>query len=483
MLFRGAPRVLAAAGVWALAQVWGPKLAAADPAVGITPSDLSLISTHLNPHGLSHILPHLVPTPPGPLLSPLGDESLTSIAKGFAPSEESALAGQLLAAPLHQRLLRVAVASVDGSRMALVKLQAGDKLTGAFAVADLEADALTVLEAAASGVYRFEQVDLWSVVPWMVGGARLQRPVFSVSAMRPLLALVTSGPTDARDLLRRCGVVRYSPVFLDYALEEKAEGGLQLPSWAFSDPPLREQWPKLLAEAPVEELVVPAAHLDDPVDCVAGGPPGRCGKMVALTIDDGPHPLITPLILETLRKGGVNATFFLVGEQVEQFPALARAITAAGHEVANHTYTHPHLAGLGPSEVWAELEASRRVVARVTGVRMRWFRPPGGDADAALLQYVHRMGYATVLWTHNTGDWEKLSPEKIAARALRDLVPGSIILMHQDELQSAQALPAIVEAAREKGLTLVPLRDLVSTAHLPQHRPSEIIPFLEKAGL
>ena len=475
--------ILGGLAVLALVGFALPRLAAADPGVSATRSDLSLVTAHVTAPGLSHILPHLVPTPPGALLSPLGDESLESVAKGMAPTEEQALAQRLLGASLHERLIRVAIAEIGGVRMALVKLQAGDKQTGAFSVGDLEADALGVLRVAAGAQRPFQQVDLWSVVPWMVDGARVQRPVFSASATAPALTAAANGEQDPRAVLRRCGVVRYSPVFLDYALEQSDGAGPDLPPWAFRDRPLREEWPDLLARAPLGELTVPAAQLDDPVSVVTGAPPAEAGRMVALTIDDGPHPLVTPLMLEVLRRANVKATFFLVGEQVEQFPALARALTAAGHEVGNHTYGHYRLPGLGPSEQWAQLEAMRQVVARITGSRVQWFRPPGGDADPELLQVAQRCGYTTVLWTHNTGDWEKPPPERIVARALQDLVPGSIILMHQDDLESAQALPGIIEGVRAKGLTLGRVSDLVRPARAVRRRPSEIIPLLTKSGL
>jgi len=481
-VLRAAAGAAVAAAAIALAGSLIPRHAAADPGLGPTRSDLALVSAHLTAPGLSHILPHLVPTPPGALLTPLGDESLESVAKGMAPAEEQALAGRIIAASLHQRLIRVAIADIDGTRMALVKLQAGDKQTGAFSVSDLESDALAVLQVAAGAQRPFQEVDIWSVVPWVVDGARVQRPVFSASATAPALAAVGRGEQDPREALRRCGVVRYSPVFLDYALEQSNNTALDLPPWGFRDRPLREEWPDLLARAPLGELAVPASQLDEPVRVLAGMPPNGAGKMVALTIDDGPHPLITPLMLEILRKANVKATFFLVGEQVEQFPSLARALAAAGHEIGNHTYGHYRLVGLGPSEQWAQLEAMRQVVARITGNRVEWFRPPGGDADAALLQLAQRCGYSTVLWTHNTGDWERPAPSQIVARALQDLVPGSIILMHQDDLESAEALPGIIAGVRAKGLTLGRVSDLVSPGRVPPRRPSET-PHLMQSGL
>jgi peptidoglycan/xylan/chitin deacetylase (PgdA/CDA1 family) len=122
-----------------------------------------------------------------------------------------------------------------------------------------------------------------------------------------------------------------------------------------------------------------------------------------------------------------------------------------GHELANHAYSNRRMSRLPDHEAWAEIAACDRVVRRVTGERMRWFRPPGGRCSPGGLRAMASLGYGAAFWSQNTGDWTKPSPQRIVRNATVGLEAGDIILMHQGDLCSVKALPGIIDRVREMG--------------------------------
>jgi peptidoglycan/xylan/chitin deacetylase (PgdA/CDA1 family) len=192
---------------------------------------------------------------------------------------------------------------------------------------------------------------------------------------------------------------------------------------------------------------------------VAGG--------VALTFDDGPHPVGTPAVLEVLEEAGMNATFFLVGEQVARRPALAAEIAARGHVVALHAFRHRPQPVLSARAVEDDLARGASAISDATGVGPVWHRPPYGLYSPAGLDAVRQRGLKPLLWSRWGKDWRRLTtPERIAARATRDLHPGDVILLHDADFYSskgshertAEALKLIVrELKRQKIGTVLPL--------------------------
>jgi peptidoglycan-N-acetylglucosamine deacetylase len=185
--------------------------------------------------------------------------------------------------------------------------------------------------------------------------------------------------------------------------------------------------------------------------CRLDGAPG-----VALTFDDGPHPRGTPAVLEHLRAAGVEATFFLVGEQVERWPTLAAEIAAAGHEVGVHGYPHRLLLRRPGWELSADLDRCADLLARLTDRPPRLYRPPYGVFSTGAIVTVRRAGLLPLLWSRWGRDWgRRATPEAIAARAGRDLRAGDVVLLHDADHYSAPgswrataaAVPLIVEAA------------------------------------
>ena len=415
--------------------------------------------------------------PPEALLAPLMAGS-DDYAKGLEPAAEVELASLLLSLPLHQRLLKVAVATVDGRRLALIKLQAGDIKTGLFRIPDLQYDAVNALRVAFDLPLDLQRIDLWSVVPGRDATGPVHRPVFSVSADRGDFERASSSPRPARDILGGLGLVRFAPQFLRYAGGEPlAKVARLLPDTAWSAAPVSESFEQL-REACRQDPRLPAAALARVVVHVPVS-----DNSVALTIDDGPHPLITSLFVDILRRHDVHATFFVVGEKVEECPELLRQLVDAGHEIGNHTYSHPRLGQIKDVDALAEIRAGALAIGKVSGKPTPLMRPPGGGIAKDVLRAATAANSTVVLWTHNTNDWLRPSPEEIAANALRDLRPGCIILMHQGSMESVRALPLIIEGARERGFRLCPVGELLSQSPVPVLPIPEIMARYQKHEL
>lgn len=151
---------------------------------------------------------------------------------------------------------------------------------------------------------------------------------------------------------------------------------------------------------------------------------------IAITFDDGPHPRLTPRILDILDRYDVHATFFMVGENVGYYRQAAREVAARGHEIGNHTASHCRLVGLGEERVEKELNDSASQIEKVCGRRPRLFRPPEGATDRTVLSVADRLGYSVILWSIDTRDWEVKDVNAIVNRVLSAVHPGDIILMH-----------------------------------------------------
>ena len=141
------------------------------------------------------------------------------------------------------------------------------------------------------------------------------------------------------------------------------------------------------------------------------------GRGYALTFDDGPHAQGTPAVLEILRREGVRATFFLVGEQVQRNPALAAEIAAAGHGIALHCHRHRNLLRLAPWQVREDIERALAQIEDSTGVSPALYRPPYGVLNAAALRIARGRGWRTLLWSQWGRDWEARAAIEAPARA------------------------------------------------------------------
>jgi peptidoglycan/xylan/chitin deacetylase (PgdA/CDA1 family) len=188
---------------------------------------------------------------------------------------------------------------------------------------------------------------------------------------------------------------------------------------------------------------------------------------VALTFDDGPHPEGTPAVLETLARAGARATFFVIGEQVERRPALVAELSAAGHLVALHGYRHRLQLRLGAVETADDLRRGVAAVSDAVGASPSWHRPPYGIYSAAGLAAARGAGLRPLLWSRWGKDWRKFTtPARIAARAVREVRAGDIILLHDADFYSskgswrrtARALELILADLNRRGIgTVLPV--------------------------
>ena len=167
------------------------------------------------------------------------------------------------------------------------------------------------------------------------------------------------------------------------------------------------------------------------------------GKKLALTFDDGPHPTLTAPILDLLAKYGAKATFFVIGRNAEAYPELVSRELAEGHEVANHTETHPDLTRLDPLPAAGEIFAAQRTVFSICGYRTRLLRPPGGAANADVLRLAARLGYKVALWSVDTRDWAHTPTERIVQTVTDGASDGDIILFHDYIAGEAHTLDAL----------------------------------------
>ncbi len=192
---------------------------------------------------------------------------------------------------------------------------------------------------------------------------------------------------------------------------------------------------------------------------------------VAITIDDGPDPEVTPAVLDLLDAAGQKATFFCIADRVAAHPALAREILARGHSIQNHTAQHRHdFSLLGPRAYAAELGRAQTILAHVTGELPSCFRAPAGFRNPFLAPVLHRMGLTLVSWTRRGYDTRETDAERVLERLTRGLVGGDILLLHDgNSARSAagrpvvlEVLPQLMEQLRGQGLRSVTLPQALS---------------------
>lgn len=175
------------------------------------------------------------------------------------------------------------------------------------------------------------------------------------------------------------------------------------------------------------------------------------GNRIAITFDDGPTPNITERVLAELEKRRVRATFFMIGQNVKAHPSLARTVVDAGHEVGNHSYTHPQLGKLPAERVEDELKRTQDVIADATGKVPQWFRPPYGSFNKKEQGIIPmKLGLGIVYWSVDPRDWSQPGASNITSRVLGGTQPGSIVLMHDLHAQTADAVGAILDGLEEK---------------------------------
>lgn len=194
-------------------------------------------------------------------------------------------------------------------------------------------------------------------------------------------------------------------------------------------------------------------------------------REVAITIDDGPDPEVTPRVLDLLDAAGAKATFFCIGWRARENPALCRDIVARGHQVENHGDSHSKaFAFFGPARMRADIAAGQSTLAEITGCTPRYFRATAGLRNPFLDPVLHRLGIKLAAWTRRPYDTRCGDPDTVFERLSRDLGPGDILLMHDGHAARTAdgqpvilaVLPRLLATLRERQLNPVTLNDATS---------------------
>jgi peptidoglycan/xylan/chitin deacetylase (PgdA/CDA1 family) len=175
--------------------------------------------------------------------------------------------------------------------------------------------------------------------------------------------------------------------------------------------------------------------------------------VVYLTFDDGPHPTWTPKVLAVLRKYGVRAVFFEIGQNVASYPSITRSLRGDGNPIGNHTWSHPDLTLLSNSGVSSQLNRMESAL----GYRPRCVRPPYGATNSRIATIIADRGQRQILWTVDPRDWSRPGTWTIVNRVLAAVAPGSRILMHDgggDRSQTVSAVDILIPKLRARGYTI-----------------------------
>ena len=194
-------------------------------------------------------------------------------------------------------------------------------------------------------------------------------------------------------------------------------------------------------------------------------------KVIALTIDDGPHYKTTPTILQTLKEKQVRATFFVLGVNIETSLGLLSKEIADGHEIGNHGYSHTPLTSMTKENIEQEVKKTENLISAVT-TKPVLFRPPGGAYNAKTAIILQNLGYSIVMWSIDPHDWARPSVGEVVNRVLTNVQPGSIILMHDGQypLPTAEAIALIVDKLRDQGYEFVTVSDLLKYSEIVSGR-------------
>ena len=212
--------------------------------------------------------------------------------------------------------------------------------------------------------------------------------------------------------------------------------------------------------APVENYelnVLPMKSRELPVYGV-----GRSDDRIALTIDAAWDADKTAFILDTLDKYSVKATFFLCGVWVKQYPDYVKEIARRGHEIGNHSLTHPHMSRMDTIAIQKELSDLDDMLQELTGKRSTLFRAPFGEYNDTVIKAAHEAGYEVIQWSRDTVDWKQdRSAQTILDGVLKKLQSGDIILCHNNGYKIETYLPVLIETAQQKGFTFVTVSELL----------------------
>ena len=188
--------------------------------------------------------------------------------------------------------------------------------------------------------------------------------------------------------------------------------------------------------------------------------PTTGNKVIALTFDDGPGPH-TAHLLDILDQYGAKATFFLIGSKVSGQASIVRSIQARGHQLGNHSWSHPELPKLPVDQIASEIDRTNEAIRQATGITPSILRPPYGAVNSVVLEQLRLRGMSSILWSVDTRDWADRNSQIVCSRAVAGAHPGAIILMHDIHQTSVGAVPCILSALKQQGYSFVTVQGLI----------------------
>ncbi|MGI9114446.1 MAG: polysaccharide deacetylase [Chthoniobacterales bacterium] len=230
---------------------------------------------------------------------------------------------------------------------------------------------------------------------------------------------------------------------------------------AFAQEPAAKP-PTTPAPLPEAKTTISSVHVD--------------GPYIALTFDDGPNQKLTPRLLDLLALHHIHATFFVVGENAAEYPEILQRAVREGHEIGNHSWSHPNFARMSEEAVRSQVKRTEDAITSATGARPTLLRPPYGSITAHQKHWLHdELGYEIILWDVDPLDWKNPGPSVVANRILKETRPGSIVLSHDIHAQTIEAMPDTIRELEEKGFKFVTVSELLKMATpLPAPAPKPV---------
>jgi peptidoglycan/xylan/chitin deacetylase (PgdA/CDA1 family) len=189
------------------------------------------------------------------------------------------------------------------------------------------------------------------------------------------------------------------------------------------------------------------------------------GPYIALTFDDGPNKTLTPKLLDLLAAHHMKATFFVVGQNAADHPEILRRAVREGHEIGNHTWSHPNLGKMSDEAARRELQKTDDAIFAAIGKHPTLMRPPYGSITARQKRWIHDdFGYRTIIWDVDPLDWKRPGPSVVTSRILKETRAGSIVLTHDIHAPSVEAMPATFDQLDAKGFKSVTVSELLAMA-------------------
>ncbi|MGA7273896.1 MAG: polysaccharide deacetylase family protein [Candidatus Udaeobacter sp.] len=197
------------------------------------------------------------------------------------------------------------------------------------------------------------------------------------------------------------------------------------------------------------------------------------GPYIAKTFDDGPSATLTPKLLDLLAAHHIKVTFFVIGENVAEHPEIVTRAAREGHEIGNHSWSHPNFGKMSDEAVRSQLQRTDDAIKNATGERPTLMRPPYGSITAREKRWIHdEFGYRIILWEVDPLDWKRPGPAVVRNRILKETQPGSIVLSHDIHPGTIEAMPSTFDALEAKGFKFVTVSELIRMAKPKASHPS-----------